>query len=230
MRKSILNIVFLLWLGQSFGQENKDFYSVYFSEPQLDGVPAAEFFPTSWYGTYGLKENEKNGVRVAAGDKLKIDESGIFIEKNKVLSITREEVRENSKYKVTDGYLHGLVKNDSLPVALDGELYYFLFPSQTYLYETAKGKTNLFSINQGQQFLFFAKEGVQSYSATLVSKAGYSIELQELVYPNSKFDFSKVKDAITLTGDYPTYLINPDAKEWSDILKCFGIYDSYSKV
>ena len=79
------------------------------------------------------------------------------------MSISRTEIRENSKYSISNGYLHGVLKNDSLAVALQDELFYFLMPAKAYLYETTNSDQAFVEISNGS-YLVLTKENNTYYS------------------------------------------------------------------
>ena len=223
MIKVYLNIIFLLVSVHTFSQSD-DFYSLYFSSEDIPGYEQGKI-ASLFYGEYTLKETDQNGLRIAAGESIFVDETGIYIEKNKVLSISREEVRENSKYTVRDGYLHGVIEGDSLMVSLDGELYYFLVPSKAYLVEKS---TKLYELG-ANKYMYFSKEDDGLLVPSIVEFAGRSLKLHELTYPNEAFDFTKAEDYFVIEGDYPTYVAKPTAEEWKSIIQCFELYESYVK-
>ena len=205
----------------SFSQSD-EFYSLYFSSDEVDGYKEATI-SSAWYGEYILKENDANGMRVAAGESIFIDESGVYIEKNKVLSISREEVRENSKYTVTNGFLHGVLENDSLMVSQDGELFYFLMPSKAYLFESS---AKLFKLS-ADKFIFFSSDDNRLFVPTIIERKNTGLQLYELIYPNEIFDFRSVKEQFTIAGSYTTYVVDPNKEEWDKIIVCFQLYESY---
>src|SRR5688572_29690297 len=145
--KRALNIVLFLGLGAVYAQEKKAdavkvreaVYSVYFTEKSLEVLKQTATVSSSYFNKYQPEETEKNAIRNAAGEYLFVDVTGIYFEKNKLLFITREQVREEGKYQVKDGYLFGVSGTDSIPTALEGENYYFLVPSKTYLYDMKAG-------------------------------------------------------------------------------------------
>lgn len=228
MYKYALKILFLLVSANVFSQTEQNFYSVYFSEPVLDNGQELKTIPESFYGSYKLKDNAKNMIRTQTGDNLICDQTGIYISKNRVLSISREEIRENPKYSIRNGYLLGVIENDSVVAMLDGELYYFMVPSKTYLFEHNKSTTKFYKVvGQEDSYVLFSSEGPNLYSVMLFQKITRGIVLKELIYPSEKFDFSSVEKKLELAGDYPTYVVNPDTEEWKKILLCFAEYDRY---
>lgn len=73
-------------------------------------------------------------------------------------------MRENSQYLVRDGYLHGVIENDSLPAFLQEERYYFLMPTSGFFYE-AGGEDQLYVGNKKEEFILFSPAENVGYSA-----------------------------------------------------------------
>ena len=97
----------------SFGFSQKSFY---FSSPVPSEGAKVSHIDAKWYGKY----SSDDGLRT-----YEVNEKGIFIVSTSISSISKETVRESSKYKVRNGFLYGVVKNDSVPYVLDEGRYYF---------------------------------------------------------------------------------------------------------
>src|SRR6187549_3257467 len=99
--KRALNIVLFLGFCVAYAQEKKGaVYSVYFSEQSLAALKQVPVINSTFFSKYQLEETEENAMRNAAGEYLHVDATGVYFEKNKLLSITREQVREEGKYQV----------------------------------------------------------------------------------------------------------------------------------
>lgn len=229
--KRALNIVLFLGIASVFAQEKSEVpYSAYFTEKSLSVLSAQKTFGANRYSKYQLKKTDKNQMRIAAGEYLVVDESGIYIEKNKLLFVTREEVRENSKIEVRNGYLFGVVENDSVPTALDGERYYFLAPSKTYLCELRSSIHKLFTgLNQGE-FLLMTLEENNHYTAMYLKFQTGSLALMETAFDSEKCACSQIKEHELLKGDFDTFILSPTLKEWQLLFQCFTVYDQYEVV
>lgn len=95
------------------GQVNSQIKSYYFSQP----VPGTMVYNVSpqFYGNY---EDGKGRV-------YSFSDSGVYLLSTTVSSISRETIRESSKYRLSNGYLYGVVSNDSVPYIEDGDHYVF---------------------------------------------------------------------------------------------------------
>jgi len=226
--KRALNIV-LIFLGlSSFAQEKKEeVYSVYFTAQSLQSLKSVSAVSSSYYKKYQPEATEENKIRNAAGEYLVADASGIYLEKNKLLFITREQVREEGKYQVRNGYLFGVVENDSIPTALEGENYYFLIPSKTYLYDMKKGPSTLFEgLNPGE-YLLVTPEPDEYYSVIYFKFSNGKLDVKELIFNTEVCNIETVQEKEIIKGDFNTYILTPTKEEWQTIFSCFETYDSY---
>ncbi len=229
--KRALKILLFLGIGSTYAQEKGEFpYSAYFTEKSLSVLSIQKTTGPNWYAKYRLKETEKNQVRISAGEYLIVDETGIYIEKNKILFVTREEVRENSKIEVRNGFLFGVTESDSVPTALDGENYYFLVPAKTYLCELRSSSHKLYSgINSGE-FLLMTLEENNHYTALYLKFQSGSLALMEPVFNSEKCACNQIKEHVVTKEDFETYVMSPTLKEWQTLFGCFIIYDQYVVV
>ncbi len=212
-----------------FSQEQEDIYSIYFNANAKPPTEKLIGIDERLHGTYNLVGKNENDMRVAAGNDLIIDHTGVYLQKNTVLSISRTEIRENSKYTIRDGYLHGVIPNDSVMVALDGESYYFLLPQKSYLYEPNKTNPVIYEGLNLNEYLVLSKESNGYLSALYISFSGEIIQLKQLDLDQKEFDFKLVKHEKIMEGKIPVYILNPSATDWKNILRYFSVYDTYSK-
>ena len=200
-------------------------FSTYFRHTDFNYHPKVNGVDQKFYGTYSLLSNKHNQVRISAGDQIKIDQSGIYIEKNKLQSIKRETVRENSKYTVKNNYLHGIIANDSIPVFIENETYYFLIPRKFYLHNYSES-TVLRKINT-DTYLIFNSEENDYFSVTKINFKNNELILSELniLYQDV---VNIIHKKITENG-IPTFILSPSQSNWNILLKAFSVYDQYMK-
>ncbi|MGV6862308.1 MAG: hypothetical protein ACWA41_11085 [Putridiphycobacter sp.] len=226
MRKAIfLLLIFITSNLTSKAQDTLNF-SFYFKSKEAKGLTKIDNVSPTIFATYELKANKYNEMRVAAGDKLKIDSSGIYISKNKLISISKKEVRENGKYNVVNGYLFGVDPNDSIPVVLQDDRYYFLRPSKAFLFKVASNQQALYEINQ-QSFLILSAEENDYFSVLKVEFNAGLITLSEL-----DLTYAQVKqiEHIKISENkIDTYILSPLENQWPIIFSQFEGYDVYQK-
>ncbi|MEO9532307.1 MAG: hypothetical protein ABJG68_08750 [Crocinitomicaceae bacterium] len=233
MKRLILFFCIAAFAVNSFA-EKKEFISYYFHKSSLFALNSVPKVAPQLYGKYELSNRPENELRRAAGEFLHVDETGLYFKKNRLLNISRTEVRENSKYRVKDNYIYGVVEGDSLPVALDGEDYYFLVPTKTYLYESRGGANRLMQLTK-TRYALFSFEDVGHYSVIVADFVNGTIDLKDVVIsasgPNSvELVQNKTIDE-ELSQDYKTYILTPNKEDWKSIFsKCLKSYDSYSRV
>lgn len=235
--KKLFVFCFLLVSGISFAQEGSqdEVFSYYFEKDAISALKSTQTVGSKLWGKYELKDAPENEVRRAAGEYLIVDATGIYLEKNRLLSISREEVRENSKYRVSKGWLHGVVENDSIPCALDGEMYFFLTPVKTYLFEAEVGQQSLVQITDAR-YCIFSKEDNGFYSGVIFSFTHSGVMLNDIVFskkdPNNIDDIEKKQVKKENGNDFSTYILSPTLEEWNNFIfkSCFEVYDTYTVV
>lgn len=121
MKKYLFFTAFLISLS-SFGQK-----SYYFSASFPTGAEQVTGVDNRFHGTY--RSDQVNRTYV-------VDKEGIFLISTNISSISRETIRESSKYRVENGFLHGVVANDSVPCVLEGEHYYFGVKNKEVLFRS----------------------------------------------------------------------------------------------
>jgi hypothetical protein len=213
-----------------FSQEQEEIYSIYFNANAKPDTEKLNGIDERLHGTYNLVGKNENDLRVAAGNDLIVDQTGIYLQKNTVLSISRTEIRENSKYTIREGYLHGVVPNDSVMVALDGESYYFLLPQKSYLYEPNKTNPVIYKGLNLNEYVVLSKESNGYLSVLYISFSGDLIQLKQLDLEQKEFDFKLIKHEKIMEGKIPVYILNPSPTDWKNVMRYFSIYDTYRKA
>ena len=223
IRTFILLFSFINLFG--FTQQDTINFSYYFKNNSIkSNFEKSNVVPKQFYGKYELKPNKHNDIRIAAGDYFIIDSSGIYISKNNLISITKEEVRENGKYNVVNGYLFGVKQNDSVAVFLQDDRYFFLMPTKSYLYHNLSH--TMYKVNSNS-FIVFTKEDNGNFSILKIDFKGSSLKLSEL-----ELNYQQVKaiqNELIKENGYDTYLLNPKKDQWQLILNAFVMYDEYVK-
>ena len=87
-----------------------------FSEPLPVGEKTIIAVSNSFLGKYEASNGESF---------YEFTPEGVWIISTIYSSISRETIRESTKYTVRNGYIFGVVIGDSLPCELEGESYYF---------------------------------------------------------------------------------------------------------
>ncbi len=144
--------------------------------------------------------------------KYEVSDSGIYVLSTQYNKISRKTIRENTKYDVKDGYLFGVVANDSIPCFLEGENYYFGIRNRVCL--IGKGSSNkLVRSASGVYYINFYENGgyvpakmVMTLNSLSISYFNYS--------DNSKLQKKVKKETIIESGNLKIYRLEPTAEEW----------------
>ncbi len=179
---------------------------------------------SKFYGKYELKPNKHNELRIAAGDYFIIDSSGIYIEKNNLISIPKAEVRENGKYNVKNNYLFGVLPQDSIPVVLQGDKYFFLMPAKSYLFNN---QTHFMYKINAQSYLIFSEESNGYFSVLKIDFKGQSLTLSELELNYQQI--KQINSKFIIENKFDTYLLSPKNNQWQFVINHFLVYDEYIK-
>ncbi len=142
--KNVLIISILLTSFLSFSQK-----TIQFSDPQPTGNPSVVSVSARFFGKYTNPNNLTSYI---------IDENGISIQSVVVSSITRTQLRESAKLRVSGDYLHGIVENDSIPCVLEGENYYYALPQK--LVVVGKGSLNMLTKIKENEYILNFHEGM----------------------------------------------------------------------
>lgn len=227
MIKLLFSLSIFFSLAVNAQTDSLQSFSYYFKNNDCSAYKSISGFgKTNYFGTYKLVENKHNQMRVTAGDDLVIDEHGVYIAKNKLLSISREEVRENSRYLVKNGYLHGVTLNDSIPTFLQDSSYYFLMPTKAFLFDASLPTQKLYKVNN-TTFLVFTNEDNGYYSVLNIQINQGKISLSELDLTYN--ETNAIVHTTTTENGIKTFILSPKKSQWSSILSGFEMYDSYQK-
>jgi hypothetical protein len=138
--------------------------------------------------------------------------------------ITREQVRETSKYQVRNGYLFGVKENDSIPCIEEGDKYFFGIRHKINLND-AEHKALIKKISAQSYMLNFIE--TKGYSPSLITFKGNAMQIQHFTYPGEAEKLFRVinKQEKSKETSYDLILLSPNQKEWNKLDKN-QIFDS----
>lgn len=144
-----------------------------------------------------------------------INAAGIFTRNLVIHSISRETVRETSKYQVKGDYIFGISEADSLPCVLDGENYYFgVTRRDTLISLTSKNELRKLSANE--YILNFFENG--AYTPCLLKLESGKLSIKYFDYKTDSNPFAAIKTKQSKTEEQGTYIyLLPTLKEWKKI-------------
>jgi hypothetical protein len=222
-----VGLVLLTGLLLSVGlSESYELIATFFHKNHLPGTEEIKIIPAEHYGSYDLKERSENDLRAVAGNTLVVSEKGIVLEKNRLLSISKEEVREKGQYLIRDGYLHGIIEGDSLPAFQQDERYCFLMPSTGFFFDPT-GDDKLYPGAKKDEFLLFSPVENGGYSAIAIWFKQGDIQLREIDTEKSKTNFEMLAHERKEVNGSIELILKPTEKDWEKLMGDFSTYDTY---
>lgn len=119
-----------------------------------------------------------------------INEKGIFAKNSFISSISRETIRESSKFKKRGNYLFGVSDKDSVECFEEGDRFYFAVTMMEEIY-SPKGSNKLMLVSSNTYLLNFYENGV--FVPCLISFINGDFQIQYFDYAND----TKVFDDFT---------------------------------
>jgi hypothetical protein len=212
MRHTITLLTFIS-TSLAFGQVSYDFSEALpVDEKSLTSVSSSDF------GTYISENNETKYV---------FDSQGVWIETTIFSSISRETIRESSKYVVRNGFIFGVVLNDSLPCVLDDERYHFGLKNK----EQVVGGNSLNvlkKINSSSYILNYFENG--GYTPSLFSFIGNNLSIQHFDYETGTNQFTNIVKQSSKKIEGMNYItLSPSKDEWKELdqVTLFGSKNLY---
>jgi hypothetical protein len=201
--KKIISLLFLSISIFSFSQESFDFSEPFpLDEKEIKTVEEKSF------GSYSSSDNEIT---------YEFNQEGVWIVSTLYSSISRETIRESSKYTIRDGYIFGIALNDSLPCVLEGERYHFGMRNKDQIIG-GKSKHILKKINATTYIINFNENG--NYTPSLFTFSGNNLSVQHFDYELGTTLFSQIKKTSTKKVDGMNFItLSPSVKEWNEIDK-----------
>lgn len=159
-----------------------------------------------------------------------LNAAGIFTRNLVIQSISRETLRENSKFEIKGDYIFGIDENDSLPCVLDGENYYFGISRRDTIIRM-NGKNQLRKVATGEYIVNFEENGL--YTPCLLKFNGSALSIRYFDYPSDKNIFTNIKSQQSkMDNDMTITYLLPNEKEWKKIDKndIFGKETIYKRT
>ncbi len=121
---------------------------IQFSDPQPSGSSSTSVCDESCFGRY--KDANSGATYV-------IDEKGISIETIVISFVTRAQIRESSKLRISGNYLHGIKGKDSVICVEDGDRVYYGLPQQMVI--IGSGNANSLNRIDAKKYIINFHEG-----------------------------------------------------------------------
>lgn len=159
-----------------------------------------------YYGSYNSKQVDVD---------YEIKKDGIWAVATIYSSISRETIRESSKYKVKNDFLFGITEEDSIPCVLQGEFYHFALK---YKEQIAGGdsKNVLVKLSETSYILNFETDG--HYTPSLFEFKGKVLNVQHFTYEENTKIFDGISNKTEKSSAQMNYvLLEPTLSEWKSI-------------
>lgn len=164
--------------------------------------------PEQFYGTYELKNT---------GLKYTFDANGLHVNSTAITSISRETVRESSKYSVRNGYIFGIEKDDSIP-CLEKEGYYF-FGIINQDVVIGSGSKNILAKTSNPAVFVLNTYEEGKYVPQLLEFNGSKLTVSQFDYEGDSDDeFAYISEQEKLPFDnFTVVLLKPEASDFERI-------------
>lgn len=196
-----LLLVFLVFTRIFFAQDSYEFKEAM--------PPNAESILIFNYTCFGIYESEETGTQII------VDANGISMLTVIHSYITRDQVRESSKYQIRNGYLFGVIEGDSVPYIEDEKRFYFGIRTKTILGDE-KNKVIFKKINESSYIMNFPES--KGYSPSLISFEKNSLSIRHFDYPSDGLIFKYIKNSENYTfGGMNHVSLDPSEKEFEKL-------------
>jgi len=197
-RYNILVLFTLVISHSNFGQISYDF-----SIPLPPSQEAVQTVNENYFGTYSTEEGES---------VYEINTLGIWIISTVYNSISKETVRESSQYTVRNGFLFGVLQNDSIPCVLDNDRYYFGIKNKELMVGN-QTENKLKKISNNKYIINFIEN--DKFVPILIIFKGKTLTVHQFDYDSS----TEIFNAFELFGRHKTdqmeyVTLTPNVKEW----------------
>lgn len=196
---SIISLFLLTF--SSFAQVSYDF--------SITLPPYASVISTVPKSFYGIYSSEFADIDYEFSDK------GIFAISTIYNQISRETVRESSKYRVENGWLFGVQVDDSIPCILEGEYYVF---GIKYREQIIGGTSNnkCTALSSTAYLVNFEDNG--KYTPSLFEFKGKTLVVSHFTYDNNSKLFDGIATQTTVSTAQMNYVsLSPTLEEWNKI-------------
>lgn len=196
--------------------------SYYFSDPLLFDKINSTQVDSKYFGTYSSLEQPS---------QYEVSAEGVFLVSTNISTISRETIRESSKYNVRNGYILGVIKNDSIPCILKGENYFFGVQNRELI--VGAGSKNILTKMDdfGNYIVNTFENGV--YIPMKISFKHLQFSIAYFDYEMDTKSFKFIDEQIsTLSDDFNIVVLSPSDKETKRLFKndLFGDPKTFNKI
>lgn len=156
-----------------------------------------------YYGTYSSSQVDID---------YEINKEGIWAIATIYSSISREAIRESSKYLVKEDFIFGIHEEDSIPCVLQGEFYHFAVKHKEQIVG-GQSKNVLVKISESSYILNF--ENARHFTPSLLEFKGETLSVQHFTYEEDSKVFNGISNRTETPTSHMNYiLLQPTLSEW----------------
>lgn len=180
--------------------------SYYFSDPVPSVAAKISAVDSKYFGVYAS----------GTGLSYSIDESGISIVSTSISSMSRESIRESSKYDVRGGYIFGVVENDSIPCILEEDRYYFGIRNVDVF--IGVGNSNVLTKTTSSSIYIVNQYENGNYTPMQLSFKGSKLTISYFEYDDETSNFNFIETQKSIPTQYNELIIlSPTAEEFKTL-------------
>lgn len=176
---------------------------------------------TTYFGTYISTKGPQLSYE--------LNEKGLFIHTINIQAISKETLRENSKYSIRNEHIFGVVE-DSIPYVFQDDNYYFGVRNAVQL-AGVESSNKLVPNGPGSYVLNFKTDN--GYTPALLELKNNQLHISYFDYNEESKLFNKIKETQTVTSEngLTTIVLTPTLKEWQKLFKkeLFGEVQVFEK-
>lgn len=190
-------------------------FSAVFSVSAQISYDFAQAVPPSGTKTFSVSQNYF-GIYVNPDSPVKyeVSKDGIFIISTNITSISRETIRESSKYTVRNNHIFGVHSEDSIPCVLEGDNYYFGVKSRDQL-AGGNSKNVLIQQSVNEYVINFYENG--HYVPMFITFTAQGMSRVQFDYDSDTKAFKKIDDRTNVQKDIEFITLNPTKEEWEKL-------------
>ncbi|MDX2359271.1 MAG: hypothetical protein QNK23_00600 [Crocinitomicaceae bacterium] len=193
----------LFFVFTSIGQK-----SYYFSAPTNSMGQNVSSIDAKYFGNYAANAEARS---------YEFTSEGITIVSTSISSISRETIRESSKYTVRNNFLLGVVEGDSVPCILEGEFYIFGVRNRDVLIGSGS-KTLLTKLSTTKYIIHHYENGLYTPEIMRFEGSKLIFEVMDYDFETTAFDHVAEKKNIP-SEHFEIVVLSPTKDEFNQLLQ-----------
>lgn len=193
------------------------FVITFFGFSQVNSYEFRKAQPPQATTVDGIDEPYYGMYITADNDRIIINEEGVFSRTTLFLSIPKKTVTNSSKYSVKNGYLFGVVADDSVQYVLEDSTYYYGI-RQDIAIAGLGTRTVIQKVSSTKYVLNFEDNG--TYSPTIYEFKGKQLSISHFDYPLDSNPFKDIVIKESKVSEGVNHItLTPTKAEWDALDK-----------